>query len=142
MKMFVRIVALLAGALLIFVALAMVYSTVKGYTAWFFRIPGAIFTVNGARAKGWLHRARNGRAAFFTVAYPTKSETYDLVFGSDGKGQVLGCGTWVAPRLPVIPIGDVIPPCFLEGTAGRNLTKELRSVAFITKDGAKLEARW
>jgi hypothetical protein len=100
MKIFVRTAALLAGALLIFFALAMVYSTAKGYTAWFLRIPDAVITVNGARAKGWLHSSRNGRAIFFTLGDPAKPETYDLIFGPNGKGQVLGCGTWVARGCP------------------------------------------
>jgi hypothetical protein len=142
MKILVRTAALIVGALLVFLAYAMIYSTAKGYTAWFFRIPDAVITVNGTRAKGWLHSASNGRAIFLTRADRAKHETYDLVFGPDGKGLVLSCGNWVAPRLPLIPVGDVNPPCFFEGSGGHNLTKGLRSVTFEANDGARLEAHW
>jgi hypothetical protein len=68
--------------------------------------------------------------------------TYDLVFADGGTGHVFSCGTWVASRLPLIEMGDVNPPCFFEGSAGHNLTKGPRSVAFITNDGARIEAHW
>src|SRR5437660_7988915 len=100
MKISARTTAVIAGALLILVVLAMAYSTAKGYTVWFLRIPNAVITVNGAQTKGWLHKANDGSTMFFTRA-DSKSETYDLVFARDGNGQVLSCGTWVASRLPL-----------------------------------------
>jgi hypothetical protein len=142
MKTLVRIASLFAVVFLILVASAIIYSTEKGYTAWFVRIPDAVISVNGARAKGWVDSASNGRAIFFTRADSAKPVTYDLVFRQDGKGLVLSCGSWVAPRLAVFPVGDVNPPCFFEGSAGHDVTREPRSVAFTTNEGARVEARW
>lgn len=142
MKTLVRIAALFAVVFVILVASAIIYSTGKGYTAWFFRIPNTVVTVNGARTKGWLHSDSSGRAIFFTRADTVKPETYDLVFASGRNGQVLSCETWVAPRLPVFPVGDVNPPCFLEGSAGHDVTRGKRSVAFTTNEGVRIEAHW
>jgi len=140
MKISARITAVIAGTLLILVALAMAYSTARGYTVWFLKIPNTVITVNGTQTNGWLHKANNGRAMFFTRAVSGKSETYDLVFVDDVNGRVLSCGTRVASRLPLFAVGDVNPPCFFEG--GNNLTRGLHSIAFTTNDGTRLEAHW
>jgi hypothetical protein len=79
---------------------------------------------------------------FFTRADSGKSETYDLVFVHDGDGQVLSCDGWVAPRLPLFAVGDLSPHCFLEGSAGHNLTRGPRSIAFTANDRTRLEAHW
>jgi hypothetical protein len=142
MKRLVRTTTGIAGTLFAFVALAMAYSTAKGYTVWFIKIPHAVITVNGRQTTGWLHEAHNGNTIFFTRSDSSKPETYDLVFANEGNGQVLSCGAWVASRLPLIAIGDVNPPCFFEGSAGRGLTKGPRSIAFTTNEGARVEARW
>jgi hypothetical protein len=65
----------------------MAYSTAKGYTVWFLKIPNAIITVNGAQSKGWLQKANNGGTMFFTRADSIKSETYDVVFAPDGNAK-------------------------------------------------------
>src|SRR6266404_3151563 len=142
MKISARITAVIAGTLLMLVVLAMAYSTAKGYTVWFLKIPNTIITVNGTQTKGWLHTANNGRAMFFTFTNSGKSLTYDLVFAGDVNGRVLNCGTWVASRLPLFAVGDVNPPCFFEPSAGHNLMRGSRSIAFTTNDGTRLEAHW
>jgi hypothetical protein len=142
MKLPMRTIAGMAGALLIFVVFAMAYSTAKGYTVWYVKLPISIISVNGKQAKGWLHRATNERSMYFTRADSSKPVTYSLVFVDGGNGYVWSCSTWVAPRLPAIPVGDLNPPCFLEGSAGRNLTRGPRSIAFTTGDGTRLEAHW
>jgi len=142
MKKLVRGTAAIAGTLFAFVALAMAYSTAKGYTVWFIKIPHAVVTVNGRQTKGWLHEANKGNTIFFTRADSSKRQTYDLVFAHEGNGRVLSCGEWVASRLPLIAIVDVNPPCFFEGSAGHGLTKGPRSSAFTTNDGARIEAHW
>ncbi len=135
MRISARMTAVIAGTLLILVVLAMAYSTARGYTVWFIKIPHAVITVNGRRTNGWLHEANNGNRIFITRSDSSKPETYDLVFAHDGDGRVLSCGVWVASRLPMIPIGDVNPPCFFEGLAGHGVTKGPRSLAFTTNDG-------
>jgi hypothetical protein len=143
MKTFVRTVAVTAGVLFVLVVFAMAYSTAKGYTVWFLRVPDAVITVNGTRASGWAHKTtKDGHTMFFTRADSKKTETYDLVFIEDGNGHVLSCGTWVASRMPLIAVGDVNPPCFFEGLAGHDLTRGPRSIAFTTYDGTRLEAHW
>jgi hypothetical protein len=59
MKSTAKTTALIAGALLIFAVLAIGYSTAKGYTVWFLKIPNAVITVNGTQTKGLLHQANN-----------------------------------------------------------------------------------
>jgi len=142
MKLLARTIAGMAGALLIFVVFAMAYSTAKGYTVWYLKLPVYIISVNGKQAKGWLHRATNERSMYFTRADSSKPITYDLVFVEGENGYVSSCGTWIAPRLPAIPVGDLNPPCFLEGSAGRNLIRGPRSIAFTTDAGTWLEAHW
>src|SRR5258708_14158869 len=128
MKISARIAAVGAANLLILVGFAMAYSTVRGYTVWFLKIPNTVITVNGTQRKGWLHKTSDGRAVFFTRADSGKSETYDLAFVDDVNGRGLSCGTWVAPRLPLFAVGDVNPPCFFEGWAGHNLTRGPHSI--------------
>lgn len=143
MKRHVRaIIAVGAGAFLILVVLPGIYSTARGYTVWFFRLSNPIITVDGRQAKGWLHKTHDGRVMFFTRNDGDRPETYDLVFTDNGNGYVLSCGRWIAPRLPVFPVGDVNPPCFFEGKAGWDLKRAPNSVAFTAVDGKRLEARW
>ena len=142
MKKLVRHTAAVAGTLFAFVAFAMAYSTAKGYTVWFIRIPHAVVTVDGRQTTGWLHEANEENTIFFTRADSSKAETYDLVFAHEGNGRVLSCGESVASRLPLIAIGDVNPPCFFEGLAGHGLTRGPRSIALTTNDGTRIEAHW
>ena len=141
-KASVKTIAFIAISLFALVASAVAYSTSKGYTQWLFRARHAVVTVNGMRSEGWLHRTRSGNGVFLTEHSSGRNTTYDLVFTDRGNGYVLSCGTWVAPRWPVIPVGDVNPPCFLMGSAGHDLTRGTNSVSFTTLDGRKLRADW
>jgi hypothetical protein len=129
---------------LAFLAFCLAYSTLKGYTTWFAWIPQAVITADGKSIKGWLHGTRDHRALFFTRADSDRPFTYDLSFAPGGNGAILGCGSWVAPRVPLIPIGDVNPPCLSTagGGGGHNLMRGQRSVSFVANDGVKLEAHW
>lgn len=138
-----KAVAVLGGILLLLLILTAVNSTRKGYLTWFIKVPNALILVNGIPVKGWLHSTREGRVMFFTRADADKPVTYDLVFTPSGEKYVAGCGTWVALRLPAIPVGDVNPAClFAGGHGGRNLNKKDRFVSFTADDGAELEAHW
>ena len=141
-KASVKTIAFIAILLFAFAAMALAYSTSKGYTQWFFRVRHAVVTVNGMRSEGWLHRTRDGDGMFLTEHSSGRSATYDLVFSDSGNGYVLSCGTWVAPRWPAIPAGDLNPPCFLMGSAGQELTRGTNSVSFTTRDGRKIRADW
>jgi len=141
-KASVKTIAFIAISLFAFAAMALAYSTSKGYTQWFFRVRRAVVTVNGMRSEGWLHRTRDGNGMFLTEHSSGRNTTYDLVFTGGGNGYVLSCGAWVAPRWPAIPAGDVNPPCFLMGSAGHGLTRGTNSVSFTTLDGRKIQADW
>lgn len=143
MRWLFKAAATFAGIVLAFLGCAMTYSTVKGYTVWFGRVSRAVITAEGKQIRGWLHSTRDGQVMFFTRADSNKPATYDLVFAPGGRNYVIGCGKWVAPRLPFIPVGDVGPPClFGDGHGGSNLSRAERSVSFVADDGAKLEAHW
>jgi len=142
LKTSVKAITLIAICFFVFAAMALAYSTAKGYTSWFFRVRHPVIMVNRVRSEGWLHRTRDGNAIFFTEHSSVRSVTYHLVFIDGGNGYVLSGGTWVAPRWPTIPIGDLNPPCFLLGYAGQDLTRGSNSVSFTALDGRKLEAHW
>ena len=141
-KASVKTIAFIAISLFALAATVVAYSTWKGYTQWFFRARHAVVTVNGMRSEGWLHQTRNGNGMFLTERSSDRNTTYDLVFTDSGDSYVLSCGTWVAPRWPAIPVGDLNPPCFLMGSAGHDLTRGTNSVSFTTLDGRKLRADW
>jgi len=141
-KASVKTLTFIAISLFAFAVLSLTYSTAKGYTSWFFRVWRPVISVNGIRSEGWLHRTRNGNVIFLTEHSAGRSVTYDLVFTDSQTGHVFSCGVWVAPRLPVIPIGDVNPPCFLLGYAGNDLTRGTNFVSFTTLDGRKMQADW
>jgi hypothetical protein len=143
MRLSFKIASVVLAFLFAFLAYTMIYSTAKSYTVWFHRFPHAVMTADGRQIKGWLHSTRDHRAFFFTRADSDKPFTYDLAIAPSGSRSVLGCGTWVAPRFPVIPVGDVDPPCLSRGGGGgRNLTTGERSVSFVASDGVRLEAHW
>ena len=141
-KASVKAIAFIAISLFAFAAMALAYSTAKGYTSWFVRVWHPIITVNGIRSEGWLHRTRDGNGIFLTEHNSSRSVTYDLIFTDSGNGFVLSCGAWVAPRWPAIPVGDVSPPCSFLGYAGHSLTRGTNSVSFTTLEGRKLQADW
>ena len=134
--------ALIAISLFAVAAVALAYSTAKGYTSWFFRVRHPVITVNGIRSEGWLHRTRDGNGIFLTEHGSGRRVTYDLVFTESGSRYVFSCGTWVAPRWPAIPVGDLNPPCLVLGYAGHSLKRETNAVSFTTLDGRKLQAHW
>jgi hypothetical protein len=142
LKTSVKAITLIAICFFVFAAVALAYSTAKGYTAWFFRVWHPVIRVDGICSDGWLHKTRNGKVIFFTEHSSRRSVTYELVLTDSGNGHVLNCGAWVAPRWPTIPIGDVNTPCAFEGYAGQDLTGGPNSVSFSTLDGRRLEAHW
>jgi hypothetical protein len=133
---------------MLFITLAMGYSTAKGYTSWFIAVPRVAITVDGKQSGGWVHRTRGGKTLFVTFGNAGKRQTYDLVVTEKGDVSVYRCGKWVAPRFPIIPIGDINPPCFFieRPTTYRRVVQKAsvgqNSASFITDEDEKLEARW
>jgi len=133
-------------ALLLVIGLA--YSTVQGYTTWWFRRTGLV-TVDGV-PNGYLHRNSKRSAVIITRSdlSPKQSYLVDL----SGSKFLLHCGEWHAPRVPAFPIGDLSSPCsiFNNGTdmvtADNPLFSTLvvrpNAVEFSTTQGRKVAASW
>ena len=55
------------------------------YTAWYFIVPKAQFTVNGKREQGWLHRGNHRETLFLTRRDKGKAESYMICFPTTDK---------------------------------------------------------
>ena len=134
--------------LLAFVALVIVHAAFSPYTAWYFRLSDARFTVDGKEVRGSLHRGNRGQTLFLTRRDKSKAESYMISIPQGRRGFVSNCGNWTAPRLTVFPIGDVNPPCwaFSDGETStlarpnRNLVLGVRSIEFTADDGSRITA--
>lgn len=143
-RLFIQL-ALLAVALL---ALSVAYSTLHGYTTWWFW-RRAVVTVDGKPA-GYLHRPRNGPAVIITRTDTWPHQSY--LVSVSGPRFLIHCGVWSAPRFLAFPIGDVNQPCsaFSNGADDpnadnavfRTLVVQARSVEFTTNSGKRIKARW
>jgi hypothetical protein len=142
----VVVITLFAIALLFAVGLA--YSTVHGYTTWWFKSGGYV-AVDGVRS-GYLHSNFEHSAVIVTRADSSPSQSY--LIGLSGRKSLIHCGEWHAPRLPAFPIGDVNPPCsfFSNGSDMPKADNAVFStlvvrpgfVEFYTSQGRKVTASW
>jgi len=138
-------VILLTG---IFFAVAMVYSTAKGYTIWYFRVSGSV-TVDGRETSGYMHANAQRNILLITRTDGSRPETY-LVSAKNGA-PVLDCGDWHPIRLLPVPIGDVNPPCsvlnqkpesVIDPPVDSTQVRRRRSVEFSTASGKRVKAEW
>jgi hypothetical protein len=133
---------------LLVVAFLFAYSTLHGYTTWWFWRGGSV-TVDGVRS-GYLHGTWDRSAVIITRTDSNPSQSYRVWVA--GKKSLIHCGEWHAPRLPVFPIGDVNPPCsFLSNGSNAptadypvnsTLTARPGFVEFYTERGKKVTASW
>lgn len=147
MKKLVRIVGvvLLLGILLL--VFALVYTTVKGQTAWYFRVNGVI-TVNGQETTGYLHANSQRTILLITRTDGKKNETY--LVPVTNRAVIMDCGDWNTVRFLPIPVGDLSPPCsaftnperVLDPSIPATLVQERRSISFSTASGKKIKAEW
>ena len=143
-----KILGRLALLAAVFLAVAMVYSTAKGYIVWFFRVDGAV-TVNGQESSGYMHANTQRTALLITRTDGPIPETYLVPVGT-GKA-VFDCGQWHPWRFFPIAVGDLNPPCLgfkAQGETGADLpvdatlVRTRRSVEFSTMSGRKVKAQW
>ena len=129
------------------VSVPFVYSTVRGYTEWWFWRKATV-TIDGT-FHGFVHTLRNNSAAIITRTDTSPRQSY--LVSLSGRGSLIHCGEWSAPRFPVFPIGDVNPPCLFSDGVGNpkadygvpaSLSVQSHAVEFTTVSGRKIKASW
>jgi hypothetical protein len=141
-----------AISILVLFGIVTIHEIFPPYTAWYFVVPSARLTVDGRPEPGWLHRGNRRETLFLTRRDKEKAEAYMIWIPHDGLGIVCNCGHWTAPRLPVFPVGDVNPPCWVFSAGGgptskptlpaRNLVAGTDFVEFTADDGSRVRASW
>ena len=138
--------AILAGILVL--AVAMVYSTAKGYLRWYFRVNGQL-TVDGRETSGYLHVNTQRTLLMLTRTDGSRPETYLVAL--EGEKMVIDCGEWHPVRFIPFPVGHLNPPCsafssdstrVVDAPIPRTLLLGRRSVEFTTSSGKKIKAQW
>lgn len=136
--------AVIAALLLV---AAIVYSTWRGYTRWYFRVDGQVL-VNGQKTTGYLHANTDKTILLLTRTDDSRPETYLVSLGP--TKTIIDCGEWHPLRFLPFPIGDLNPPCSMftdpakihdpaataTATTGRNF------IEFSTTSGKKVRAQW
>jgi len=146
MKTVLRVLGwlLLASTLLALIALS--YSTIQGYTTWFFRVNGQV-TVDGRKTSGYMHANTQKTILLLTRTDGSQPETYLVPF--KGARSILDCGNWNPTRFLPAPVGDLNPPCsrtdaheITDAPISATLIFQPRSVEFSTASGKKIKAEW
>lgn len=135
----------LAGFLL--GALALLYSTVKGSTTWYFRVDGQVL-VDDRETAGYMHANADRTILLVTRTDRKRAETY-LVPVVD-RAAIRYCGDWSPVRLMPNPVRVVNPPCsastdpanISDAPISSTLIREGRFVSFSTVSGKKVKAQW
>jgi hypothetical protein len=148
MKRLTQILGSLILITILFLAGAMLYSTLKGYTTWYFPVNGQV-TTDGRETGGYMHANPQRTLLLLTRTDGSRPETY-LVSLRDDKG-ILDCGGFHPTRFFPIPIGDVNPPCsaftvdpakIIDAPLSMTLVRGQRSVEFSTVSSKKVKAEW
>jgi hypothetical protein len=134
---------LLASSILIalLIGVPIAYSTMKGYTTWFWRDFHAQVFVDGHQVPGYVHRS--GRQIIVTLHDLTEPRSYWIELKDPSTAIPRFCGTWSAPSFFVFSIGDVNLPCLgLLGDESTSETPEAPDWSIPpTKNGAQIEFR-
>jgi hypothetical protein len=104
-------IALLAAAPLLLLEIPITYSTLHGYSTWYWYSPHSRLFVDGQAVQGYVHRAR--RTRLVTRRDTQRPHSYLISYDGKFRGVVSHCGDWAAPPAPVFVIGHVNPPCWL-----------------------------
>lgn len=104
-----KIVLICLALFVAFIGAAVIYSTVKGYTTWFWRDPYAQIFVNGQSVPGYVHQS--GQVLFITRRDTPRPHSYQVIWRDQLGSIPLDCSQWVSPHLSVFALGDVNPPC-------------------------------
>jgi|SRR5208282_486351 len=132
---------------ILILASAMVYSTVRGYTRWYFRVNGQV-TIDGRKTTGYMHANTERTMLLLTRTDGARPETYLVPFRD--RQVVLDCGDWHPVRLLPSPVGDMSPPCSVftdpatlkDPAISGTLRRKAGSVEFSTASGKKVKAEW
>jgi len=92
-----------------FIGVAVIHSTLRGHTRWFWRNSPAEVFVDGHRVPGYLHQS--GEAVILTRRDTAKPYSY-LATLNGQSAFVTDCRDWHAPSFFVFPMGHTNPPCF------------------------------
>jgi hypothetical protein len=148
MRALIRVGGSVVFACGLLLAFLLVYSTVKGYMTWYFRVNGQV-TVDGHKTTGYMHANTARTILLVTRTDGSRPETY-LVSLRDDKA-VLDCGQWNPVRFLPFPIGDVSPPCsvftvdpakVIDAPVAATLVRRRTSVEFTTASGKKVRAEF
>ena len=132
----------------VLIAVAVAYSTARGYTIWYFRVSGSV-TVDGHNTGGYMHANTQKTVLLITRTDGSRPETY-LVPVEAGKFMI-DCGEWHPMRFLPFPIRELNPPCsgfkvkpesVMDPPVDATLIRSRRSVEFSTASGKKVKAEW
>lgn len=147
MRKLTQILAALLSIGLAVVAVGLAYSTVKGYTTWYFRMSGVV-TVDGHETSGYLHASADRTILLVTRTDGKKAETYLVPVA--GRAAIWDCGEWTPVRFFPNPVGDLPSRCFAMTNSAKisdapissTLVREGRFVSFSTASGKNVKAEW
>jgi hypothetical protein len=142
----VKVLGSLLVSVIVFLAIVVAYSTMKGTTEWFFRVNGQV-TVAGRKTSGYMHANTRRTFLLVTTTDGRKPETY-VVPQISIKMWV--CGSWHPIRFLPIPMSPLYSSCNLPADPAtvvdpplpRTLVCRPRSVEFTTASGRKVKAEW
>jgi hypothetical protein len=103
-------------------ALAVLYSTAKGYTSWYWRNSHAVVLVDGRQVSGYVHRSV--RKIILTRRDLAKPRSYWIDTTPPSTARPHYCGSWSAPNFFVFVVGDLNMPCM--GLTGIESTQKPR----------------
>jgi hypothetical protein len=126
---------------------ALLYSTRRGRTTWYFRVNGQV-NIDGHPTSGYLHANTQKTNLLLTRTDESSAETY-LVPLEAGK-LVVDCAEWHPIRFLPMPVSELKPPCsaFNDSSTVRDapiettVVRSRRSVEFSTASGKKIKGEW
>ena len=140
MRKALKITGVVIGVLF---ALVVIREGFFSLTAYFVIVPGAKLYSDGTPIPGWLHKGGKGQLFILTRNGASKRESYWIDIRDGTFHGVRDCGEWAAPKLPLVAIGDVNPPCFsFPQMTIRPLIFGARFVEFTARDGRRVRASW
>jgi hypothetical protein len=144
----------LVVAVMLLIAAMFAYTTVRGYTTWYFMVTDSRITVDGKPTNGRLHRMtfHRGTTYFLTRKGEGNVESY-RVTRTDRGDRVSSCKGWTAPHWIVFPLNHQEMPCIVwvaaeehhnvvEEPPPRNLQVGPNFLEFTADDGKRVRASW
>ena len=148
MKTVLRIAGWLGLIAVLVVAGAMLYSTWKGCTTWYFRVNGQVM-VDGLTTTGYMHANTGRTILLLTRTDGIRPETYLISLGD--QKSIYDCGDWHPTRFLPFPMTHANPPCSIvhadaaktvDVPVAKTLAMGRRSVQFSTAAGKNVKAEW